>query len=142
MLDAGAATWGSRFSVRCLLVIPHRGSDRSVQAHITSGLAGSRTTGCVPRRGKPVITLPPGAIIVKAHGASSTGCLTSSTSPLTVTSPKLVLLLTAVAELPGVFLEAVLPADKSVPHDSRADVRGQNQLQNCSGAGSIHRLRR
>ena len=51
----------------------HRGSFKCVNAHITSGLVGARTSGCVPRGGNPWMPQPPCAIIVSTHGANRYG---------------------------------------------------------------------
>ncbi len=58
---------GSCFNAIYFLVKTQRLSDRFVYAHITKGLLASRFAGCFPRGGKPVIAIPPGAIIVSAH---------------------------------------------------------------------------
>src|SRR5512144_1959650 len=50
-----------------------RGSARFVYAHMVSGFVASRLIGCYPRGGKPVMAVPPCAIIVSTEGANSSG---------------------------------------------------------------------
>ena len=45
----------------------------SVYRHNVSMLPGSKSLGCVPRAGNGITHVPPGAIMLNAHGASSTG---------------------------------------------------------------------
>src|SRR6185437_15091027 len=63
--------FGSCRIVRYFFVNFSRGSDKSVYAHIASGLVTSRFCGCVPRGGNPETTIPPCAIIVRTQGENS-----------------------------------------------------------------------
>src|SRR5260370_25287734 len=63
---------GSWRKARYFFVKAQRLSDRFVYAHITKGFVASRFAGCLPRGGKPVMAVPPGAIIVSAHTEYST----------------------------------------------------------------------
>src|SRR5689334_854285 len=69
----GVEFFGSCRKTRNFFRNLHRGSERSVNGHMIRGLDGARSSGWVPRGGKPVTAVPDCAITVSTQIENSVG---------------------------------------------------------------------